>query len=244
MVVANRSSDAITSAGPATVGEERTTHVAQRSHRRGGFETVTDAVADDEATASFTEVEDVVPVAADGEVAGFGQVPCGHGRQVRGQLQHGMLQRVADAAEGSELVGSEQRCGHRGRHDRLERARRTARSPSSNGRWGLVATDDDRPQRRVVDRECHPGCRSTRFPLVVQHDRDARVRHVADQGMIGRLGRGDGRGSRFARRCPRGRRRSRRRWRGRCPARRRWSRRRPTRSTWLRRARRRGRRCS
>ena len=66
--------------GTVTVGEKRTAHVAQRSHRRGGFEAVTDAITDDEATASFAEVEDVVPVAADGEVARFGQVPCGHSR--------------------------------------------------------------------------------------------------------------------------------------------------------------------
>ena len=43
--------------GTVTVDEQRTTHVAQRSDRRGGFETVTDAITDDEAAPSFTRSE-------------------------------------------------------------------------------------------------------------------------------------------------------------------------------------------
>ena len=46
---------------------------------------------------------------------------------------------------------------------------------------------DDHPQRRVIYGECHPRCRPSRFPLLVQHDRTAGVRHVTNAGVIGRL---------------------------------------------------------
>src|SRR2546423_1237183 len=105
IVVANPSRDAITSAGARPSAEGAPAHVSQRSHCGGGFETVTDAVADDEATASAAEVDHVVPVAPNREIAGFRQVPRRHSRQVRGELQHGILQRVADVSKGTELVG-------------------------------------------------------------------------------------------------------------------------------------------
>jgi hypothetical protein len=80
-------------------------HAPELGHRRRGVQAVPDAVADHQRPAVGGEVDDVVPVAADRQVAGGGDVAGGHGRHVVDRLEHRRLQGVADEAVLAHLGG-------------------------------------------------------------------------------------------------------------------------------------------
>src|SRR3954454_14081179 len=81
--------------------------------------------------------------------------------------QHGILQRVADVSEGTELVGTEHRRGHRCRDRRPDEVDELLVLLVERA-TGIGRDGDDRPQFWVADGEGHPRCGSTRFPVLVQ----------------------------------------------------------------------------
>ena len=106
--------------------DHRPCRAAQLGHDRRCFEAVADAVADDEAALLVADVDDVIPVAADGETADCGQVPRGDRRKIADGFQHRGLQRVADPTVFADLdrpsVGAIQGAGDHVRDQRQERS--------------------------------------------------------------------------------------------------------------------------
>ena len=121
------------------------------------------------AAPSFAEVDDLVPVAANGEVAGLRDVARRDRWEVRRQVEHRVLQRVADLSQRAELGRAHERRRHRGRDCLADQPNELL--------VGLVERAvrvqlgyDDRLQVRVIDAEGDAARRASRVPVVVEHD--------------------------------------------------------------------------
>ncbi len=137
----------------------------QLGHGRGGFQAVADAVPDHQCPAAALELDDVVPVAADGEHAAGREVAGCDGGVVAHRPQHRLLERVADAPVLVELdrppVGLVERGPHHPGEELDERGVGLVEGPAGVEREGEhahgavgVATHGDRHrvERAAADR--------------------------------------------------------------------------------------------